>query len=383
MLGSFLAIAIIGLVITAHGVKDRWDRPLGVDFSGVWIAGQAVRAGYPAQPYDNAAHAAAQATAFGPSDSFLPWPYPPYALTIAAILAGLPYLVALAVWQGTTFLLYLAGVLRAVRGSTLSRRHVFAAALAFPAVALNLTHGQNGFLSAGLLALGAFNLPARPLLGGALLGLLAYKPQFAIAVPLALAAGGYWRAALAGLAALAAMTLGTWLALGNAPWCGFAASLSFTRHVVLEGGGLESFKLLSAFAAVRLLGGSVVLAYVAQGCVALVVLAALAWIWRTGCDHRLKVGALILASLLVTPYAVDYDLAMTGPAIAALVAYDTAHGSQPYHRSVLAAAWAMPLVARLAGMLLGIPLGFLVLAVLFGTVVSRVRRACQLTNYFG
>ena len=374
MFGALLVLAIVGLVVTRHGVLDHWDRPLGVDFSGIWVAGQAVRAGHPAQPYDNAAHAAAQNAAFGPSDSFLPWPYPPYALTVAALLAALPYLVALALWQGGTLLLYVAAVLRACRGTLLARRDVLVAALAFPAVAINICHGQNGFLSAGLLALGGFCLPRRPLLAGLLLGLLAYKPQFAIAVPLAIAAGGYWRAAAMGAATVLVMTISTWLAFGPAPWQAFIASLSFTRHVILEGGGLETYKLQSAFAAVRLYGGSVPLAYAVQGMVTLAVLATLAWLWHGASDLRLKVAALIIGSLLSTPYVVDYDFALLGPALVALVAYGMDRGFPPYARSLFALAWAMPLAARGVAMTLSLPIGLIVMAALYTFVALKAGR---------
>lgn len=376
MLGGLLVLAIVGLVATGHNGKDHWNRPLGVDFSGIWVAGQEVRAGHPAQPYDNVAHAAAQAAAFGPSDSFLPWPYPPFALAVAALLATVPYLAALALWQGATLLLYVVAVVRAAHGSALALRDVLLAALAFPAVAVNVFHGQNGFLSAGLIALGGFCLPRRPLLAGLLLGLLAYKPQFAIAVPLALIAGGYWRAGAAGAATVLAMTLATGLAFGAAPWQGFASSLSFVRHVILEGGGLESYKLQSTFAAVRLLGGSVAFAYAAQGAVTLVVLATLGWLWHGAADLRLKVAGLILASLLATPYAVDYDMAMLGPALAALVAFGLERGFSPYGKSLLAVSWAMPLAARGVAMTLGVPIGVIVMAVLYVAIVRRARAAC-------
>ena len=37
------------------------------------------------------------------------------------------------------------------------------------------------------------SLDRRPLIAGILFGLMAYKPQFGLMIPIALAAGGYWR----------------------------------------------------------------------------------------------------------------------------------------------------------------------------------------------
>jgi alpha-1,2-mannosyltransferase len=47
------------------------------------------------------------------------------------------------------------------------------AALAFPAVFVNLTHGHNGFLTASLFTGALLCLDARPWLAGMLFGLLA------------------------------------------------------------------------------------------------------------------------------------------------------------------------------------------------------------------
>ncbi len=374
MIGGALALAIVALAATAHGAVDAFGRPLGVDFSGIWVAGREVLAGAPTRPFDHEAHAAAQAAAFGVSDSFLPWPYPPYFLAVAAALATLPYLAALALWQGGTLALYAGTVSVAARGAGLRRRDVTLAALAFPAVAINALHGQNGFLTAALLGAGALLVPRRPLVAGLLLGLTAYKPQFALLWPLALLAGRHWRAFGAAAATVVAMTAATLWAYGDAPWRAFVANLAWTRTVILERGGLESYKLESAFAAVRLLGGTVAQAYALQAGVALAAAATLAFIWWRPLDGRLKLAALVTATLLATPYCVDYDLAMLGPALAALAALGLAHGFRPYERSLLALVWAMPLAARPVAMVLHLPLGFLCIATLHATIVARAWR---------
>ncbi len=373
MIGLALLVAVVALVATSrHGV-DLWGRPLGTDFVGVWVAGGEVRAGHPALAYDNAAHAAAQAAAFGASDSFLPWPYPPLFLLVAGGLASLPYLVALAVWQGGTLVLALVAAMRAASGAA-PRREILIAALAFPAVAINLLHGQNGFLSAGLVGLGTLLLPRRPLAGGALLGLLAYKPQLALAVPIALAAGRHWRALVAAGVTVVAMTAVTLLAFGPEPWRGFVANLGFARKIILEAGGLESFKLQSAFAAARLLGAPVAAAYALQAIVGAATLAGLAWLWHGGRDLRLKLAGLALASLLVSPYAMDYDMVLVGLALAAIVGAFRGRTAPPYAASLMALAWVTPLLARPVARVADVPLGFLVTAALFAMIVVAARR---------
>lgn len=377
LFGAGLGAAIFALVATRAGMLDHAGRPLGTDFSQVWIAGGEIWAGHPAQPYDNAAHAAAQTAVFGTVDGYYSWPYPPYFLAVAALAAPLPYLWALGLWQGSTILAYLAAVFRAGRVSPAARGAALGLALGFPAVAINLMHGHNGFLTAGLLTGGALLLPHRPILAGALLGLLAYKPQFALAVPVALVAGGHWRGAAAAAATVVAATAATVAAFGLEPWHGFVASLAFTRRVVLEEGGPGFAKMQSAFAAVRLLGGPVSLAYGVQAAVTSGTLAALAWLWRSEADGRFKLAALLTASLLTTPYCMDYDTVLLGPALAALASVGSERGFGPYAKTSLAVAWVMPLLARPSAGVLGVPLGVAVMLILFWHTIAQARAALR------
>ena len=375
LLGLGLGAALALMVATRAGPLDHWGRPLGTDFSQVWVAGLEVLAGHPAQPFDNAAHAAAQAAAFGPTETFYSWPYPPYFLAVAALAALLPYLGALAVWQGGTLLLYAGAVLRAGRAAQLRRAVLLLPALVYPAVTINLMHGHNGFLTAALLATGALLLPSRPGRAGLLLGLLAYKPQFALVIPVALAAGRHGRATVAAVLTVAAATLLTLALFGTAPWIGFADSLGFTRHVVLEQGGPGFGKMQSAFAAIRLLGGPVPLAYAVQGLVTAGVLAALAWLWRSPADPRLRIAGLLTASLLSTPYCMDYDMVVLGPALAALLGHGLDRGFRPYGKTILAALWIMPLIARPLATAFAMPVGVLAMLVLFWHIVATARDA--------
>ena len=64
---------------------------------------------------------------------------------------------------------------------------------AFPAVFVNLMHGQNGFLNTALLGFGLLWLDRRPWLAGVCIGLLVYKPHFGVLLPLLLAVQGRWK----------------------------------------------------------------------------------------------------------------------------------------------------------------------------------------------
>jgi hypothetical protein len=344
----------LGFVLaTAHGLVDFLNRPLGTDFSSFYAAGAHVLAGDPGAPYDAARQHAGEQAIFGPDTPFYSFLYPPFFLFIAAALARLPYGLALALWQGLSLALYLlalAPVLRSAATHTDRRvdadRLWLVVALAFPAVFVNLGHGQNGLLTAALVGGALALLDSRPIVAGALFGLLAYKPQFGLMIPLALIAGGYWRTVAAAAVTVALLVLATFAAFGPEVWRAFFASTGFTRTMLLESGDVGWHKMQSAFAWVRLWGGSVALAYAVQGALTLAVAGTLTWLWRGVVPFALKAAALCLAVLLGTPFSLDYDLMVLAPAIAFLAIDGIAHGFRPYGKTALAALWLLPLLAR-------------------------------------
>lgn len=361
-------LALGALALTARGLNDYRGRPLGTDFSNVYAAGKYVLEGRPEAPFDPALQHKKEREIFGADTPFYGWHYPPIFLFLAAALALFPYLAALALWQVSTLALYLWSV-RAI----LSRAEIWLPALAYPAVLINLAHGHNGFLTAALIGGGLWLLDRRPVAAGILLGLLIYKPQFGVLIPLALAAGGYWRAFAAASVTVLALCAATYFVFGSGVWEAFRGSMTFTREIVLEKGDTGFHKIQSVFAAVRLFGGPVMLAYAAQALVFAVSAAAVVWLWRSRSAFALKAATLIAASMLATPYLLDYDLMVAAPAIAFLVAHALRKGFAPYEKSALAFVFIAPLLARaLAEHML--PLGLLAILLLFGTVLRRAAR---------
>ncbi len=141
-----LAVAAIAvLAATSDGLNDYLGRPLGTDFSNIYAAGKYALEGKPAAPFTPELQHLMEKRIFGPATPFYGWHYPPVFLAVAALLALLPYLPALIVWQAATLALYLKAML-AIAGD----RRAWLPALAFPAVLINIGHGQNGFLTAAL-----------------------------------------------------------------------------------------------------------------------------------------------------------------------------------------------------------------------------------------
>jgi len=366
LIGAY-ALALVWLVASSHGGVDYAGRPLGTDFSDVWTAGRLALSGHPASVYNPAAHWAAQQAAFhDPRIPFYGWHYPPMFLLAASLLALLPYLAAVAAWQGLTLPLYLT-VMRGI----VPEKGAMLAALAFPAVYMNLTHGQNGFLTAALIGGGLMLLDRRPWLAGVLFGLLAYKPQFGVLLPLALLAEGRWRTiAAAGLTVIAAAGL-TYAIFGEETWRAFLANTQFTRHTVLENGGAGFWKIQSVFAAVRMWGGPIPLAYAAQTAAGVAAALAVFLLWRSRADRRLKAAGLIVGAFLCTPYGFDYDFMALAPAGAFLISYGLERGLKTSELAALALAFAAPIVTRPLGQWLMLPLGMIAVTLLFVVVMRR------------
>jgi alpha-1,2-mannosyltransferase len=370
------AAGLLYVVVTAHGVIDSQGRPLGTDFSLVYAAGSLVLDGHPVAAFDPATLFAREQAIFGGQTQFYPWIYPPFFLALAALLALVPYGLALLTWQGATLVAYLAAI-RAIlgrSGTEIDRLWVLLA-VAFPAVFVNIGHGHNGFLTAALLAGGLVLLDRRPVAAGVLFGLIAYKPQFGILIPLVLVVTGRWRTFAAAAATVAALALAATLAFGADVWPAFLQSSRFARTEVLEAGGTGWHKIQSVFAWARMWGAGVPLAYALQGAVTVAVAVALARLWRAREDFAHQAAALAIATILATPYSLDYDLMVLAPTIAFLAADGLARGFGPYEKTALAALWIVPLVARSVAQATLIPVGTIAMLAAFALIVrGRVDR---------
>ncbi len=362
------AIAMVGWIAVSDGLIDRNGKPIGTDFSNVYAAGTLTWQGRSADAYAPALQHAAEKAVFGGREvPFFGWHYPPFFFAIAALVAVLPYAWGLAVWLAASLAAYLA-VMRAI----LPRPETLLIAIAFPAIFVNIGHGQNGFFTAALLGGALHLIDRRPWIAGLLIGLLAYKPQFGVLIPIALVASGRWRCICAAAATIAVLVAVSMATLGSGVWHAFADSTNFTQTVVLEQGGTGWEKIQSLFSAARMWGAGVHVAYAIQIALALTLAATIAWLWQSDAAFELRASALATASLLATPYVLDYDLVALSVAIAFFARHGLKHGFHDYEISVLAAAWIMPLLSRGVAGVTGIPLGLLALLALYGFTLHRV-----------
>jgi Glycosyltransferase family 87 len=365
---GFCAVAMAGWIALSDGLIDRNGKPIGTDFSNVYAAGTLSWQGRPAQAYAPVLQHAAEKAVFGGREvPFYGWHYPPFFFAVAVLVAAIPYAWGLSLWLAASLAAYLAAM-RAI----LPRPETLLVAAAFPAVFVNIGHGQNGFLTAALLGGALHWLDRRPWLAGLLIGCLAYKPQFGVLIPFALLAGRRWNTIGAAIVTVAALVAVSFVTLGGGVWHAFADSMNFTQTVVLEQGGTGWEKIQSVFSAARMWGAGVHLAYAVQIALALMLAASLAWLWQSDAAFELKAAGLATGSLLATPYVLDYDLVVLAVAIAFYTRHGLSRGFRGFEISLLVAAWIVPLMSRGIAGATGIPLG---LAAMLALYVFTLRRA--------
>jgi len=154
-------------------------------------------------------------------------------------------------------------------------------------------------------------------------------------------------------------------------WGAFIASTHLTRIEVLEQGGTGWHKIQSIFSVVRMWGGSVSAAYAAQGALTVALAGALIWLWRSAAAFPLKAAALATATILATPYSLDYDMMVLAPAIAFAVADGLRRGFAPWEKTALAFLWFVPLIARTVAEHTLIPLGVPAMMIVFALLMRR------------
>jgi hypothetical protein len=311
-LGLIGIVALLAIYDAVYLI--RWVAGSGVgssDFYAFWSAGRFLAEMNPAEIYDPYKLQAYESALDPGFRGFYPFPYPPPFALVLQLLGTLRYGSAFLLWIGVTLALYL--------WAALGRRWlslVGFATLVAPTTLLTVVAGQNGFLSAALMIGGFRLLDARPLLAGVLFGLLAYKPQLAILIPVVLVAARQWRSlAAAGLTVITLVAV-TLVAFGPAMWWAWLSAIAVNAHLFEINAAVRQAYMPTLAPALlahgvdhRLVGAlQLVLAALVAGLV-----------WRMA--RRLPAQRLAtivpIATIVATPYAFIYDLPMVTTALLA------------------------------------------------------------------
>jgi len=241
---------------------------------------------------------------------FRPWAYPPSFLLMLLPFAGLGFLGSYVAFQLATGAL-LTQALRSNTPATMSPSALLVAVLACPASAINAIDGQAVFLVAALIVGGFGLLERRPWLGGMVLGLLTFKPQFCILVPIALIAAGQWRALLASGFSALAMMIASGLIFGWDLWLRWfpliIENLVSPSEKWIEFGRMWGH---SVYTCAVLLGAPQRLASLIQllatfGAAISVVIA-----FRSRLGTREKTAVFLAATVLAAPHSGPYDVTL-------------------------------------------------------------------------
>lgn len=266
-------------------------QPAGLDFLPLWTVARID----PARAYDFAYVTAQQAWLYvGDPRPFI---YPPSALPFLRPFGALPFWVAYPAFVAMGGALFLWASRRLGADWRLL--------ILPPPILLVALAGQVTFLIGGLVT-AALTLKNRPLLAGVLLGVAgAIKPQMLVLLPLALIVERNWRTFVTTGATAALIALGAVLLGGD--WGAWLAALPrFTALVAADRGLVAT--TLTPFAAWG----------VASLVVTVPIAAAGVWLaFRRG-EAAHRVLALLGGALLVSPYVMNYEIALLVPAVLAL-----------------------------------------------------------------
>src|SRR6266404_7371440 len=262
---------------TSAGVTDGSGEHLARDFINYWSGARLAADGRAAVAYETDAFHEYQRSVVGPASEFKIYGYPPVAMLLTLPLASLGFVPALVLW------LILGPALCALLlVPLLGRSMAVLAAIGTPAAFLNAISGQNGQFTAALLVAGLTMSERSPVLSGVFLGMLCYKPQMALLLPIALAASGRWRVLIAATATVAILVAASVALFGAEAWAGFFRQAALQR-LLMENGDSFWHRMPTVFAALRLLGSSLATAYIMQVGSAILAIVATSIVWRSNC----------------------------------------------------------------------------------------------------
>ncbi len=308
---STFAVLLILTAAKFSGVGPGFQaRPL-VDFDDFHIAGQLVWRGEIEKAYFFHTMSQVQKALSG-REAFLPWTYPPQFDLLVAPFAPLPI--------GLAYGLFTAGTLAPFL-STLRRiaANYFTPVLIVisPAMMVSIRCGQNGFLTGSLIGLTCVGLLAGRRLAGLPLGLMIIKPHLAVAFAVYILVKRNWGAVFVAAGTVAVTSALATILLGQGVWTAFFGGVKEAR-IFLEHGLYPLFRMVSPYAAIRAFGLPAMASAIAQALSAtlalVTVILAIRWL-----SPRQSLGVTAIASLLVSPYAYDYDLPVAGIGLAFLL----------------------------------------------------------------
>jgi hypothetical protein len=339
------------------GLLDRAGNIKFQDFIQFYISARLITEGRTGELYDQRiASAELHRVVQQPTRVVLPTVYGPQVSLLFVPLARLPFLAAATIWAaiGALSFFFCVGWLRQ---SCPNLRHysgiVVLAAICFPPFFHFFVRGQISVLvlacfTAAFLAFRSGN----DWLAGAALGLLAFKPQFLVAIPLILLLSCAWRTLAALVVTASAQLALTWIYFGTSIMRAYVDTLlHIPRWIAIAEPGAAQAQMHSLRSFWILLLPWPTTALVLYVVSSIVVLGIAVASWKSCGDLALRFPALVFAAVLINPHLFVYDLLVLAPALLLLADWALGHSTHPASAPVsilIYLAFLLPLFGPLA-----------------------------------
>jgi hypothetical protein len=359
-LAIILAVCLWGICLVdfaTPGLFDRAGNTKFQDFLQFPISARLIAKGHADQLYDD--HILAQeirATTGRDTHVYLQYFYGPQVAIPFISLSSLPFLAQAEIWAMVSVTIYFICIYvvwkrcPALKGY---RALVFVSALAYPPFFHFLVRGQLSAIvlaciAAAYLALG----DKRDFMAGAALGLLAFKPQFVVAIPLILLLARAWPIFAGLTVSAAAQLLLTSIYFGRPVMQAYLTRLlhsaSNPASTELSFSRIQMHSLYS-FWEILIPSRPVVWVLYLLCVVAAIVIAAK--LWSSSAPLSVRFSALIVAVVLVNPHIYIYDLLALAPVFLILTDWSLQRPDDTVKKRVcilLYLAFLLPLFGPLA-----------------------------------
>ena len=312
LLAAVLWVALIVTFTAGHGDRSISGTIKGPDFLQFYTIGSLVRTHHAEALYDFAAlHRAQVALVPESAPELYPPVYPPQAALLFAPFSVLSFRQAMLLWSLLTIVIYsviVRSAWRPVAAALPDSGFVVAAAAAFPPFWNLVLYGQITIIVLAAFWAGWIALERqKPFLAGLAFGLLLIKPQFAIPLVVLVLVYRQWAMLLGAVTSIAVQLGAIAIALG----CRVLEAYARFVPVVLRHADLleaKPFQSHSLRALARLAPSSIALPLWAI--LSAAVMVCMVKLWKSGAPLRVRLGVLILGSVLVNPHLIVYDAAV-------------------------------------------------------------------------
>ena len=319
-----LALCLWGVCAVDFATPGRFDRAGNIkfqDFLPFYVSARLIAQGHAPEHYDERMIASEELKIIGqPSAVRLPNLYGPQVALLFVPLTRFSFPVAARIWVTISLLIYCSCIYAVVKTCSSLAPYsaiVAIAAVAYPPLFHFFVRGQvSALVLVCLTAAWLAFRSDRDWLLGIVLGLLIFKPQFLVAVPLVLLLGQSWISFATLVGSASAQLVLTWACFGSAVMRAYFDELShiprWIDKVELKLAPIQMHSLRS-FWSLLIPWPNVAFPLYVVSSIAVVSIAAATW--KSSSPLALRFAALTVVAVLVNPHLFVYDLLVLAPAL--------------------------------------------------------------------